>query len=1679
MLNLAGYELPEVVHEDPETVTCRGTRLADGTRVRVRFLRATHPAEAELAAWREAIDRLRRREFGHVETLLTVEPLGAAEAMVLDDDDAVPVASLLAKGPLSIERSLVLAHRTTEALADWHEAGATHGGVSAQSAWVSPGDRRVVLAAVAADPRCWAPELFARADRADARSDLYGIGAFLFEMLTGDPPWQSTDPLELAHAHAARRPTDLRALRPETPPAVASIVSRLLSKAREDRYQTTHGLLADLTAVLAAWREGRSTDDLVLGVADRAAVFALPNRLYGREHELETLQLVFDRSRWGRCEPVLLAGAPGIGKSALAAALRAAVQRESGWFIAGKFDQYQRNVPYSAVVQAFTGLTQQVLSGSESQLAEWRQRITSEVGANARVLVDLVPELELLTGPLAPAAALGPTETRNRFNSTFRDFVRLFCRSEQPLVLMLDDLQWADGASLSLMTTIALDATVEHVVLLGAYRDNELESAPLLAAALEEVRTAGVRATTITIGPISQADTTAIIADTLHAENDRCMALGALVHGKTGGNPFFIRQFLRALHDERLLTFDSATSAWVWDLAHVRARDYSDNVAELMATRLSRLSPDALTALRVAACIGANFSPPIIAAVIGQPADRVVVGLDGAVSEGLVEEDARVARRDDGFGRYHFVHDRVQQAAYALIAVNERPLLRRRIGEVMRRMLSPSELDEVLFDVVTNLIAGVPPELSAAERLDLSALCLTAGQRARASLAYEDARIFLRAGLETLTDLPEERERGFALRSALFECSYLTSRFAEADALFERLLKDAPDATARAHVCNTKILIDTSQGRSEAAVRLGIDTARDIGVRIPSHPNLLSVLASLARVQLTLRGRASDTLRDLPPMTDPRRTAAIGVLLRIGPAAYFNNPEAFLISALGIVRLSLRYGHASGSSFGYVIYAMVLGSKLGNARRGQEFGKLAVALSDRFDAPEIRPKIRFIFAGFVNYWVEPYQTTLRMLADTFPMAAEAGDLQYAGYCHNNAQFLSYAFGLPLSEVVAQGDRFRPFITQANDAFTVDTQALMHQRGMALQGRTVAGDRLTDNGFDEERWLEAIRLGGNLTTLAYYQVTKLQLALLFRDPDTALRMGGEGMANHDAVLSQIQSAELHLYYGLVLAALLRDKSRATRRYKRTLASCRRTCARHARDCADNYEPWHLLLEAEAASGDAVLTLYDRAIESARRYHQPNIEALAAELAARSQLAAGRRTVAQAYLREALSAYERWQATAKVAHLVKEFGELLPERALSQVATPQRSKRQSLSLSIEKAMEAARELADETEVDRLLERLLTIAIEGAGAESGQVILARDDGLFVEAAADAGDETVHRLDSTPLASATGLCAAIVQTVARRRTAVVLADAVADEQFGTNPDVRARNLRSVACMPMLWRERLIGLLYVENNLAADAFTTDRTRLLSLMASEVAAAVERVRLAHAARESSEALGLAIGRVAVLEKAKAHLGKFVPPSVQRLIDANPDAPALEKRELDVTILFLDIEGYTRLTESLPRERLDWLVRTYFSRFLDLVHDRRGEINETAGDGLMILFQDDEPTVHAINACHAAVDIRKAAAELNASLAEQFAPVFVNIGINSGAALVGSTRLQGTGDARWTFTATGSVTNIAARLGAFATGGAIVISETTATRVGGTFSLESLGTHALKNVSAPVTLFQVT
>lgn len=1671
MLTLAGCRLPDVLFTGPELLVCGGTRESDDAPVRVRLLHVKSPSPGRRAAWQAELDRVATNAAACGERVLERRPVGDVDALIVADDGRRPLAAhLSAQGALPVARALRLAIDVLARAGSRAMIG-TPPPVHAGSVWVRDADARVALVPVGDDPAAWAPERWTGLDDGDERTQFFAVGVLLYRMLTATAPFGA----EAGSSAAQRRAPDLLAVRPEVPAAVARVVARCLAKDRADRYQSRYGLEADLRGLAEAIDAGRSTESLALGAADEAARFQLPTHLYGRDHELELLRLALDRSRWGWTAPVLLSGAPGIGKSALPAALRAEVEREGGRFLSGKFDQYKRTVPYSAVVEAATQLVQQALAGPEADLTALRARFAQGVGPNARVLADVAPVLEVLLEALPAAPPLGPTETRNRFNAALKAFVRCLATPEQPLVLVLDDLQWADGASLALFTTLATDTTLPHLLLVGVYRDRDAGASVLLPAMLDELRAATIACTEIVVGPIALRDTLALVADTVRRTPEACAPLAALVHERTAGNPFFARQFLRALVDDGALAFDPEAGHWAWDLARAATREASESVTDLMTDRFARLPAETQAALRLASCVGSRFASRIVADAQGVPEAQVTSALEAAASEGLVTPPT-----SGGDGRWAFVHDRVQQAAHAAIPEAERPALRARIGRTMQARLTPDELDEALFEVVANLADGLR-DADADAATAFAGLSLRAGDRARESLAYEDAYTFLVAGLSALERAPVDPSLGFRLRSALFECTYLTGRFDEAEGLLARLVRDAPDIATRTRIQNTKIVIDTAQGRSVEAVRLGISVARALGMHIPEQPSLVATLWGVVRVQLALRGRKPAALRQLPRLEDPARLAAIGVLLRIGPAAYFNNPGAFLLSNLAIVRLSLAHGHGPGSSFGYVIYAMVLGAKLGNAPLGHEFGRLAIELSDRLDPPDIRPKIYLIYGAFVAFWSRPYGEGVRTLADAFTYATEAGDLQYACYCQQSTLYLRLAFGAPLDDLVAQADRYLVFSRQTKDEFPIEGETIHRQGILALLGRTAAPGSLDASDFDAAAWVARTRAGGNLTTLGYWQSVTLLTAWVAGDLDTGLTVGAQAMANLDALLSQIHTAVVHLYYGLALAAASHDRTRAARVNRRHLATCRRVLARHAADAPSNFAPWHRLLEAVAAAdGDeGRLARFDAAMASAREHGQPHIAAMAAEAAARSQLALGRRTVAEGYLKEALAGFDQWKATGKVTALVAEFAELLPDRALSMLAPSGPVRRFSATApSADRLLLAARELATEADFERVAQRLLALALEGGGGDRGQLLLRRE-GRLVTVAEDDGLHGTRALAlPVTLANDSGVCAPLVQSAVRRRQPVVVADALSDPQYGATPYVKAQRPRSIACVPVLLGDEVAGALYVENTGVAGMISPERERLLVLLAGEVALAVDRARLAAAARESREALGSAMRRVEVLEKAKAHLGKFVPASVQRIIDANPDAPALEKRERDVTILFLDIEGYTALSETLPRERLDWLVRTYFSRFLDVVHEHRGEVNETAGDGLMILFQDDDANTHAVNACRAALAIRAACRGLNDEVAGQVPPVTVNVGINSGAALVGSTRLQGEGGARWTFTATGSVTNVAARLGAFATRGQVVVSEATARRLGRGFALSPLGAQALKNVRDPVVLFEV-
>jgi histidine kinase len=1702
MTGFDGYEAAERAWERAGFATYRARQRDGGAPVWIVRAEGAESTPEDHARLRRDYEIAASLEPDAVVRALELSDRDGRPALVLEDDGSRPLAQQLGTGPSNPDAFLTLAIELARAVERIQEKNIIHKNLNPDTIWVDPGKQRVKLTGFGVASRTphdgqgargridgWlpyvSPEQTGRMNRnIDHRVDHYSLGVVLYQLLTGRLPFESRDPLELIHCHLALQPPSPTTAAPDALPIVCEIVMKLLAKTPEERYQRASALRVDLEECLSQWRAQRAVVGIVPGARDAHGAFHIPQNLYGRESELKQLETAFERAASGVAELVLVTGEPGIGKSALVQEMQRPAASRRGYFISGKFDQYKRNVPYSALIQAFQELVRQLLGERAERVARWRDDLLAALGENVQIVIDVIPGVELITGPQPPVHPLPPAEGRNRFIRVFRDFVHVFATEEHPLAIFLDDLQWTDLASLTLLEELVTDPATGHMLLVAAYRDTEVDPGHPLSFVFDDLDD-HVKVTSIALRPLGADDVNRLVSDTFHCEPGHTLALAHLVHGKTGGNPFFVSQFLQHLVSEGLIDFDAEDARWRWDLGRIQERGITDNVIELMSAKLTGLAPETREALMIAACVGNSFDLQTLTLLSQWPVERLRPALHEALREGLIVAPADGYHLADDTGLssetraefpsdvvLRFLHDRVQQAAYAFIPEEERVALHVRFGRLLRESMSEQELEDAPFDVVNHLNPGREQLASQPERDDLALLNLSAARKARASAAYGDALEHLRISADLLAAdaWHTSYQLAFDVHCERLECEYQGGHPEEADQLFRLLLENVKTPIERAQVYYTKILVETNRDRNEEAIRAGLEALAHFGIRLPEHPSRARLLAAVARVRLRVGRKTPAVLAALPPLSDPERHAAMRLLMSICPAAYFTNPNLMTLAALRIVDMTLRHGTAPPSPYGYILYALVLGAVLGDYERGHAFGRLADEMSARDDDVLLRCKVLFIFVGLVNFWRRPIETSIEGTFDAFKASLDAGDIQYATYSMQFLiQFLLFK-GTPLAEVYGECARLESMTLQTRDVITISTLRFRQHVIRRLQG---ARDE-TREELDEDESIASARARGNLTGVAYQLIPRLQVEYLLGNYAEARTAAEESEAALHGVPSQAIETEHHFYRGLLAAALLRTAPRDARSLRRRLARSVRLFARWARHQAENFGAQAALLEAELSSvrgrDQSATSLYGAAIEAASKSEMLHVEALANELAARHHLAAGRNKVARTHLVDARRLYRTWGAEAKVRLLDDEFG-------TSEHDAPARPSEAPVSatdsLDLDSVMKANQAIASETDMARLLGRLMEIALENAGARRGSIALVHDGELRVEASASVEKSDLAGLLSQRVEECDDVFAEVVNFVARSHNDLVLQDAQSDPRFRESPHVKAHGLRSVLCTAIVKQGELVGVLYLENELAPGVFTPGRVETLRMISSAVANVIDNTRLYGQLRENREALFGAQAKVELLEKAKQHLVKFVPQSVQRLIDENPDAPELERQEQDVSVLFLDIAGYTKLSDELDVEQVSYLVERYFSSYLDDIHRNGGDINETLGDGLMILFHDPDPGVHAKRAARTAIAIQAKTLEINADLEAPYEPVIVNLGINSGIAAVGSTRLEGVTGIRHTYTATGAVTNIAARLGDAAEDGTTLVSAETARRISTEFALEDIGELRLKNVAEPL------
>jgi predicted ATPase/signal transduction histidine kinase len=1395
---------------------------------------------------------LRRLDLPGVERPIALEGPEHAPTLVLEDAGPENLEQRLAEGPLPMEGFFDIALQLADVCARIHERGVVHRAIS-PSHVVLGTDGRVSLvhfvdaaelASVApalelehVSALAWAsPEQTGRVNGlVDWRADLYSLGATFYAMLIGAPPFRSSDPLELVHAHVAKMPVPVSVANPRVPQVLSDIVQKLLTKMPERRYQRAASLGADLREARRQWLASGTIEPFELGRLDLARELPLPERLYGRDRELALLRDALIRVAASRTELVLVAGEAGSGKTALVGAVRDAVLMAEGRFVSGKFDLRAANVPYASVVEALRALVLTLLSEPLERREEEYRRLREAVQANGRVLIDLVPELHDVLGDLPEVPRLGPVEAENRFHLTLQAFVRAVA-AERPLVFFLDDLQWTDVASLRVLRALAMDPESRHVLLLGAFRTREVGPRHPLLRTLDELQAMGTAVARLEVGPLGTEALIALLCDVLRCEPQRARPLVELVQGKTAGNPFFVRQLLRSLQREGLLVFDEGQGTWRWDLRQLERVEISENVVELMAAAIRRLSEEAQQLLQLAACIGKRVELHLLSAVWGRSVGELASLLGEVLREGLlVPEDERTPRTEMAF---RFIHDRVQQAAYSLLSEESRKLLHLGIGRHFLSLFREEGLAEKLFDVVDQLNLGGELLAGTQEREELARLNHQAGLRARRSAAYGPALTYFRSGLALLPgDARSARdELVFQLHRDAAECASLTGEHGLCRTLAAEGLRHTGSMEEAAELQVLRISSATVTGEYEAALQWGWEALRSFfGTERPKEGLDEESAAQREAIQVLLAGRSPGSFVDQPLLT--RLEARVYMKLvsaMLFPAWFLDRKLLMLLTSRG-VRFTLEHGHCNDSIMPYAVYAQLL-LGMGELRAAEGFSRLSVELARQFedDLQEIRAFQ--LYNNFVRAWLAPLSACVTGAHQVFEMGVRFGEFQNAVYGRTMIVIYSFTAGMELDRILVELDEGLGFCRQVRSEGAILNHLAYRQAIRCLKGLTRGLNRFGDDGFDEPAFLVAAR--NEPTTQCMYDILRLQTSFLFRDLAEA-RVRSESAARFlDFLGGYIPSAEYTFYTALTLLALC-DGATAGELDGQLVrvAALREKLRQWEAGCAENFRHKRLLVDAEVARVQGrfleATGLYDEAIEAATKARFLQDTALANELCGRLYHAYGRARVAHLYLGAAQRGWARWGALAKARALDDEFalsGELEGPGAADERAP-------GTSLDALSLLKTAETISSEIELERLLGKLMEVCIQAAGAERGVLVVEEEDGPFVRAVG--GATLPVSTERAPLAASRVLPREVIEHVRKTRQVLVLEEASRDQRFASDPYLTEGNVLSVLVLPIQRQEALLGTFFFENDLTPRAFTRERVRVLELLSAQIAIALE------------------------------------------------------------------------------------------------------------------------------------------------------------------------------------------------------------------------------------------------
>jgi predicted ATPase/signal transduction histidine kinase/tRNA A-37 threonylcarbamoyl transferase component Bud32 len=1550
--SLPGYEINEKIYESSRTVVYRGERIIDKKSIVIKMLRSEYPSFKELVLFRNQYNITKNLQASGIITTYSLENYHNSYALVMEDFGGISLLEWLE--PWNIEKGISLiteekiiknsafineflniSIQVVSTLEELYRNKIIHKDIKPANILVNPLTKQVKLidfsissllpkeTQTLLNPNILegtlgyiSPEQTGRMNRGiDYRSDFYSLGATFFELLTGQLPFQSKDPMELIHCHIAKIAPSVHSLNPNIPPVLSQIVSKLMAKNAEERYQSASGIKHDLQICLHQWKETKNIRSFQLATRDISDRFIIPEKLYGRETEVAAILSAFERitgdyqaklNLKSKFEIMLVAGFSGIGKTAVVNEVHKPIVRQHGYFIKGKFDQFQRDIPLSAFVQSFQDLIEQIISETASQIETWKTKILEALGENAQLIINVIPQLEAIIGKQPPVSDLSGVANQNRFYLLFNKFVQVFTAKEHPLVIFLDDLQWADLASLQFIKLLSCESNTNYLLIIGAYRDNEIFPAHPLTLTLNEIREASITVNTITLHPLDKSNINHLVADTLNCPLNISLQLTEIIYQKTKGNPFFTNQFLKALYEDDLITFDLDLGYWQCDISEVKSKSITDDVVEFMALQIQKMPKSTQELLKLAASIGNSFDLTTLSIVYGKSESETSADLWKALQEGFVLPQSEIYKFYDNESkvndkkifsdesqspginnvkasiRYKFLHDRVQQAAYSLIPLDEKQATHLKIGRLLLDNASELETEEKIFEIVNHLNIGLDLITLEKEKKILAHLNYVAGCKARNSIAYKSAVDYFTKGISLLTEDIWEKDYILALKlyEDITEAAYLSGDFITMEDFAEIVINNAKSSVDKVRVYDAKIQALAAKGKSSESLEIALILLELLDIKFVENPQESDVQLAMQEMYEKISIISINDLINLPPMTQPVPLAVMRILSSITTIAYQAAPQTFLLMAVKEIELSLKFGNSPFSPFAYVVYGFISIIQ-GKIDFGYELGKLAIDLLANSSTKESVCKVMQTFNCNINHWKNHLRETLKPLQYAYTIGLETGDLEFAAFAIYFNGKSSYWAAKELHTLKEELLTISHSLEQIKQDRILVYSEMYRQVIINLISSKDNPFILIGEAYNEEKILPYLHENNDGIGLINIYCCKLQLSYLFGDYTLALENGINGEKYLYGALGNEVFLFFHFYYSLAQLAVYNTvDSEKKQQILKKVEEIQEKMQNWAHHAPMNSLHKFYLVEAERCrilgKNYEAMDLYDRSIALAKENEYLQEEALANELAAKFYLLLNREKFAQVYIIEAYYCYAKWGAVTKLNDLEKNHPKLLTpilnkeekivKSTLSTtswdtVSTLHSSTNSSAyAFDLLSVIKASQAISESIKLDDFLAKLMQIILENAGASKCIFILNESDKLFIKANINSSDSQVQILDNISVETSLDIPNRLINHVFINGKNIVIDDVMSSasnltlNNLQNDPYVIREKPRSILCIPIINKGKIVAIIYLENNLTTDAFTPDRIQIINLLCSQVAISLENTRLYQQSQDNTKQL---------------------------------------------------------------------------------------------------------------------------------------------------------------------------------------------------------------------------------